>query len=208
MNASIGVKRFRFFSGAAVCVLALVSLVSAQQPGPDRPGPQLPGRNRMGPPPLPGIQGARSEAERELRLARLLRQPEVQKALQITDEQRRKLEDIDFNSSKQAIQQRATLQVQQLELQRLLEADNPDRAAIDKKIQEVAQARAGLMRTETNALLDVRSVLTREQRDRIREYMQSQNRQRRQEQQRGRVGAPRPQGQGQPTPPQPPAPQR
>jgi len=208
MIASTVFRWFTFYTGVAVCVLALATPVPAQQGGPDRPGRQLPGRNEMLPPPLPREPGAQSDAW-ELRLTRLLSQPEVQRALEITDDQRKKLEDIAFNSNKQAIQQRATLQVQQLELQRLIRADNPDRAAIDKKIQEVSQARAGLMRTGTNALLDARNVLTKEQKDRIGEYIRDRNQQRRQDIQRGRTSGPRPQVPFQPPQPQqPPGPQR
>ncbi len=54
-----------------------------------------------------------------------------------------------------------------------MQAESPDRAAIDKKIQEISQARTALMKTRANELLDVRAVLTKEQRDKIREIMQT-----------------------------------
>ena len=54
-----------------------------------------------------------------------------------------------------------------LELARLESAENPDRTAIDKKIQEISQGQASLMRAEINARLDVRSLLTKEQREKL-----------------------------------------
>jgi Spy/CpxP family protein refolding chaperone len=98
---------------------------------------------------------------------RMLRRPDVQKELGITDEQRKKLEDLAFNAEKAAIQGRAGMQVAWLELARIESAENPDRAAIDKKIQEISQAQASLMRAEINARLDVRSLLTKEQREKL-----------------------------------------
>ncbi len=105
-------------------------------------------------------------------LLRLLRDPNVQKQLNITEEQHKKLEDIVYSSEKSAIQDNATLRLRRLELRHLMQADNPDRAAIDKKIQEISQVEAGLMKIRTNGLLDARAVLTKEQRDKIREIVQ------------------------------------
>ena len=50
-----------------------------------------------------------------------------------------------------------------------MKADTPDRAAIDGKVQEAAQAQAAIMRSRVNALMDLRDILTKEQRDKIRE---------------------------------------
>ena len=114
-------------------------------------------------------------------IAGLLRLPQVQKELGITDEQRRKLEEIGFNTARTSIQQRATLDVLRLELERMKGADAPDRAAIDKKIQEIGQAEAALMRTRVNAELDVRGALTKEQRDKIAQGLEKMRRNRMQE---------------------------
>ncbi len=105
-------------------------------------------------------------------LADLL-QPDVQKELAITAEQRQKLDEIRFNSEKESIQHRAALQIQNLELSHMLDAENPDRAGIDKKIQEIAQEQASLLRTSINAGLNARSLLTAEQRIRLARFMQN-----------------------------------
>jgi len=109
---------------------------------------------------------------RERRLLALLRRPDIQRMLGLTEEQRNKLEDIRSSSAKVAIQQRANLQIQRLDLERLMRAENPDRAAIDGKLQELAQTRAALTRAAVFATLDARGVLTKEQRQKLAEQMQ------------------------------------
>lgn len=93
--------------------------------------------------------------------------PAVLKELAITAEQRQKLEDIRFNTEKESIQRRAAMQVRRMELQRLVDADNPDRAAVDRTIQEVAQEEAAIMRATINARLNAKAVLSAEQRAKL-----------------------------------------
>ena len=107
--------------------------------------------------------------------ADLLR-PEIQKELGITAEQRRKLDDIRFNGRKETIQHRSALQIQRMELARMIKSENPDRAAIDKKIQEVAQEEAALMRSSINVRLNSRGILTAEQRAKLEQLMQDRMR--------------------------------
>ncbi len=108
-------------------------------------------------------------------VAELLR-PQVQKELAITAEQRQKLEDIRLNSEKESIQHRAALQIQRLELSRLIGSESPDRTAIDKKIQEVAQEETALMRSSINTRLNSRAVLTAEQRAKLAQFTQNRMR--------------------------------
>jgi len=149
--------------------------------GPIRPqGARSPMSPRMPGPGMRGPNGPRLapvglEMEQRTPMADLLR-PEIQKELVITAEQRQKLEDIRFNSEKESIQHRAALQIQHLELSHMIAAENPDRAAIDKKIQEVAQTEAALMRSSINTRLSSRAVLTVEQRTKLAQFMQSRMR--------------------------------
>lgn len=145
-------------------------------------------------------------------LLRLLGQPAAQKALVITEEQRKKIEELSFNVRKTAIQQQAALQVQRLELERLMQADTPDRAAIDKKIPEIAQAETTMMRARINALMDLRALLTKEQRDKIGELTAQRARQAAQARAqqaapKAKIAPPAPRNPMAPRPgPQPPAP--
>jgi Spy/CpxP family protein refolding chaperone len=159
------------------CLFVLVPIALAQNPPQqDQPAPGMQGMRPPGGPGMgmrrPGMGIRRPEMVGRGILRLLLRDVELQKQLNVTDEQRKKLEDIVFNNEKAGIQERANLQIRRLELQRLTQADTPDRAAIDKKLQEVAQAQAALMRAQINGSLDFRAVLTKEQRDKIREAVQ------------------------------------
>jgi Spy/CpxP family protein refolding chaperone len=151
----------------AICLPVLGSLAPAQENPPAGQVPAGPDARLRLPlqRALEGGQGLGAEILRQLNL------PAAQKALAFSDEQRKKLEDITFNIRRSAIQQQATLQVQRLELQRLMGADTPDRAAIDKKVQEIAQTQSSLLRARVTALLDLRGLLTKEQRDKIREFV-------------------------------------
>ena len=106
-------------------------------------------------------------------MAGLLHRPDVQKALAITPEQIQKLDEIRFNTEKETIQHRSALQIARLELEHLTSAENPDRTAIDRKIQEAAQEEAALMRSSINARLNARGVLTAEQRTKLKQFMQT-----------------------------------
>lgn len=152
------------------CLFVLVPIALAQNP--PQQGQPAPGMQGMRPPGEPGMGIRRPEMAGPGMLRLLLRDAELQKQLNITDEQRKKLEDIVFNNEKAGIQEKANLQIRRLELIRLTQADTPDRAAIDKKLQEVAQAQAALMRAQINGSLDFRAALTKEQRDKIREAVQ------------------------------------
>ena len=165
---------------AVLCIaflFVLVPIAFAQNPPQQgQPGPGMQGLQPPGDPGLgmrrPGMGMRRPGMEGRGILRLLLRDAELQKQLNITDEQRKKLEDIVFNNEKVGIQERANLQVRRLELQRLTQAETPDKAAIDKKLQEVAQAQAALMRAQINEAIDFRAVLTKEQRDKIPEAVQ------------------------------------
>lgn len=159
------------------------------------------GPRRLGPVGRGGLLGA-------------LNRPDVQRELALTEDQRKKLDDVAFNANKARIQEQANLQVHRLELARLMRADNPDRAAIDKKLQDISQAQLALSRATTNAVLDGRGVLTKQQRDKLAELARGgleERTQREPAQRAPRQAAPSgaaPQGRGQPTQPpsQPPAP--
>jgi hypothetical protein len=99
----------------------LVSIVFAQNP-PEQGQPR-PGMQGMRPPGgpgngmrRPGMDGRRPGMAQLGILRRLLRDTELQKQLNITDEQRKKLEDILFSNEKAGIQERANLQVRRLVL--------------------------------------------------------------------------------------------
>jgi Spy/CpxP family protein refolding chaperone len=87
----------------------------------------------------------------------------------LSDEQRRRIEDIHFSHRKHAIEMKANLESATLELERLMHADSPDRRAIDTQIDRIAGMRASLIKERVAGMFEVRSVLTPEQRREWRE---------------------------------------
>ena len=59
--------------------------------------------------------------------------------LKLTDEQKKEIEKLHFDLQKQMIAQRSKIATSRLEFRQMLRADNPDKAALEKKINEVAQ---------------------------------------------------------------------
>lgn len=89
--------------------------------------------------------------------------------LKLSDDQHNQIEKLRTEFQKQQIGQRAKVQTARVELRQLMRADNPDKAAIEKKINEVSQLGAQLQVTRVNRLLAVRKILTPEQQKMIRE---------------------------------------
>jgi Spy/CpxP family protein refolding chaperone len=126
----------------------------------------------MAPAQGPGMMPGGPAMDQKNAIGNLL-QPEVQKELAFTAEQRQKLEDLQFNNEKERIQHHASLQILKMDLDRLAKSDNPDRTAIDKKVQEIAQEEAFLLRSSINARLNARAILTAEQRTKLEQIMQN-----------------------------------
>ena len=89
--------------------------------------------------------------------------------LSLTDEQKEKMRALRQEFRKERVRARADLRVQRMELTELMRAENPDRAAIARKLKENSEAR----NTQALATFDhrqaMRSILTPEQQDKIKE---------------------------------------
>lgn len=92
----------------------------------------------------------------------------MRRELGLTDEQMKRLRDMGTQAQRSGIRTRADLEIKQLDLQELLSAANPDRAAIDRTIREIAELRATEMKAGIDMRLGLQSVLTPEQREKMR----------------------------------------
>lgn len=81
----------------------------------------------------------------------------------VTDQQVQQMEQIFQNTRSRLIDLRANLEKAELELQPLMEADNPNESQIGAGIDRVAQARAALEKEHAMMLVGIRKVLTAEQ---------------------------------------------
>ncbi len=91
--------------------------------------------------------------------------------MKLSDDQSNQIEKIRTDFQKQQISQRSKLETSRLELRELMRADNPDKGAIEKKINEVSQLGAQSQIGRFNQMLAIRKVLTPEQQKMMREGM-------------------------------------
>jgi Spy/CpxP family protein refolding chaperone len=109
-------------------------------------------------------------------LERLLNDPALRQQVGITDEQAAKIRTETSTFRKTEIRDRADLQVKRIDLRDLLAAQNPDRAAIDSKLQEISASQLALEKSAVDFRLNMRDAITPEQRQKIRQLMSERRR--------------------------------
>ncbi|HOK39180.1 MAG: Spy/CpxP family protein refolding chaperone [Bacteroidales bacterium] len=95
----------------------------------------------------------------------------------LTDEQKSKIEKIKLDSDKKIQELKAELKIKDAELDKMIIADNPDKKAIDKKIDEISVIKASIQKERTAAHLAIRSELTPEQKIKFDRHHQMRNKQ-------------------------------
>jgi Spy/CpxP family protein refolding chaperone len=113
------------------------------------------------------------QRERGFLLARLLQNPALREKLGVTDEQAAKIRQQFTDFRIEQIRNRADLQVKRIELRNLMSADKPDRAAIDKKLQEISAAQLARERAKVDFHLAMRDALTPEQRQKLQQLREN-----------------------------------
>jgi Spy/CpxP family protein refolding chaperone len=146
-------KRWVGFSLAAFLAMAVAVPVFGADRGPLR------GRGFDGPP-----GGGR--------FLRLLESERVKTDLGLTDQQSERLRQILVEAQKARLRTLSDLGVRRIELREMLRAEQPDRSAVLKKVQEISDLRAQAMRQNIETLLTAREVLTPEQRQKVRSYIE------------------------------------
>jgi len=142
--------------GTAGTVLLLAGGMAWAQQAPG-PGPGMDPR-----PPMP----RRPPMERALHAGprgRWWKNPEMAQKLGLTPEQQAKIDDVFQQSRLKLIDLNASLQKEEVILEPLVGADQPDESKILPQIDRVAQARAELEKANARMLLGIRRVLTPEQ---------------------------------------------
>jgi len=145
----------RHLGKAGTVLLLAGGMAWAQQPLGAGPG--------MDPrPPMP----RRPPMERALHAGphgRWWKNPEMAQKLGLTPEQQAKIDDVFQQSRLKLIDLNASLQKEEVILEPLVGADQPDESKILPQIDRVAQARAELEKANARMLLGIRRVLTPEQ---------------------------------------------
>jgi Spy/CpxP family protein refolding chaperone len=128
-------------------------------PGMDR------GRGMRGPGKMRGRQMGRRS------LGRMLQDPAMRERLGFTQEQATRIQSQESAFAKARIRQQSDLRVKQMELDELIAADKPDRAAIDKKLREVQEARTAAEKAGIENRLAMRELITPEQRQNMQQML-------------------------------------
>jgi Spy/CpxP family protein refolding chaperone len=126
----------------------------------------------------------------EFGLARLLNDPAIREKLGITAEQVGAIRKQESDFRKAEIRNRADLEVKRVDLKDLLDAEKPDRAAIDSKLQEISTARLALEKSAIHYRLTMREAITPKQREKLHQLMSERFRH------DGGPGRPGPRGEG------------
>jgi Spy/CpxP family protein refolding chaperone len=99
----------------------------------------------------------------EFMLARLANNPTLRDKIGMTQEQAQKIRTETFDFQKSQIRNRADVQVKKLELMELLSGQNPNRGAINSKLEEISAARLAQAKASVDFHLDMRAALTPDQ---------------------------------------------
>ncbi|MFY9550276.1 MAG: periplasmic heavy metal sensor [Thermoanaerobaculia bacterium] len=95
------------------------------------------------------------------------KRPAIARELQLTSDQTSSLEKIFARSKPKLIDLRADLEKKQFEYEQAMQGDQVDRKAVEGRIEAREQARAALQKELSMMELDMKQVLTPEQRERL-----------------------------------------
>jgi len=153
-------RKTSFFLALILCMSA-PGLALAQSfdgpPPPGGPGPeQGPGRDGGFGPPM-------ERAFHDGHFGRWWNNPKMAQELNLTDQQKKQMDDIFLQHRLKLIDLNANLEKQETLFRPMIEADQPDETKILAQIDAIAQARADLEKADARMLFDIRKVLTPEQ---------------------------------------------
>ena len=83
--------------------------------------------------------------------------------LKLTEGQKKDFDKIHVDMEKQEIAQKAKNETARVELRQLFKADNPDKSAIEKKMNEIAELEVQMHMIKINSWFDINKLLTPEQ---------------------------------------------
>lgn len=195
-------KRSKFLASTLFCLVA-GGLAFAQGPGPAGPG--APGDHGWGPPPM-------EHTFHDEHFGRWWNNPKIAQAIGLTDDQKKKMDEIFQQHRLRLVDLHANLEKQQILMHPMIESDNPNETQVLAQIDKIAQARADLEKADAHMLFEIRKVLTTDQWQKLKALHEEHREQRMRRDGNGpgrwrhRMGPP-PDGAGPGNAPPPPAPQ-
>jgi periplasmic protein CpxP/Spy len=149
-------KRFHFVANSVALLLLSGACLQAQQAPAPLAGSAGPG----------GPGGHRPPMERAFHMGppgRWWQDPNLSAKLNLTADQKRKMDDIFQQNRLNLIDMHANLEKQEAILDPLVQADQPDEGKVLAQIDKVAEARANLEKANARMLLGLRRTLTPQQ---------------------------------------------
>lgn len=101
--------------------------------------------------------------------------PRIAAALKITPDQQKAMDNILFEHREKLIDLEATLKKAELDMEPLMNADQPSKEAIEAQIEKVVAARGALEKANANFLLAIRLKLTSNQWQQIKNFRAERN---------------------------------
>lgn len=149
--------------GIALAVTFAAAVAGAQATTPAPGGPGGPGFDHR--PPM----------ERAMRgeHGRWWNNPKIIEKLNLTDDQRKAMDDIYQQHREQLIDLRAAVEKAEVAMEPLVRADQPNESAVLAQIDKVAQARAELEKANARFLFELRAKLTPDQWKQVQEFRQN-----------------------------------
>lgn len=149
-------NRSKLLASTLFCLVA-GGLGFAQGPGPLAPaGPGGPGDRAWGRPPM-------EHTFHDERFGRWWNNPRIAQAINLTDDQKKKMDDIFQQHRLKLVDLHANLEKQQILMRPMIESDNPNETQVLAQIDKIAQARADLEKADAHMLFEIRKVLTADQ---------------------------------------------
>lgn len=153
------------------CTLGLLLSTSLVAQQPQQPNP-----------PAPPVAPSRPPMERAMvphgphgPHGRWWNNPQVAQKIGLTEEQRKKMDDIFQQHRLKLVDLDANLKKEEIAMEPLVNADQPDESKLLAQIDRVAQARAELEKANARMLLGIRRVLTADQWKKLQEEQQGPN---------------------------------
>jgi Spy/CpxP family protein refolding chaperone len=162
MKASMAVRL-----GLAIAAVFMAGTALAQGPGGIGMGPEGgPGFGQHRPPMEEAFGGHGGRGQ-------WWNNPKVVEKLKLTDEQRKAMDGILLEHREKLIDLRGSLEKAELELEPMIQDDQPNEGKILAQIDKVAQARAELEKGNARFLLAIRGKLTPDQRKQVEDFRKS-----------------------------------
>ena len=136
---------------------------------------------RMGQKGMMGRMGKQMREGREDMMGKMLLSPMARQHLGLTDDQVAQIRKLNYDFEKQGIKLEADKNLAHLDLEQLMSADEPDRKAINDQLETIGKIETQQRQLDVNRNLDLREVLTKEQREKIGKFREQMMEQRMEE---------------------------